>query len=285
MGLRTPAQTALEFPATQQRRTQAAQGLQTMTAPLGLAQQPGGLAQAGPRTLAQAGAQAGAAQQQAVTQAVQQGAQEQQQAAQDELAIQQAQQQDSLRMLKRQVAAQGRELTGILQTDANLAEDELFTQQLRFQQDELGQTMLNERQLADYALNHARTQEELANYEQEVSQALERKQLLLQRSFTILKQAEEQLLQSQETEANQELTLKIAQARQKLEEDMQKLAKDAANKAAIWSAVSTVGAAVTPIYPPAGLAIAGAGAVGGAMQAKESQRAAEERRAQGAGVQ
>jgi hypothetical protein len=284
MGLRTPAQTALEFPGTQQRRLQATQGLQTMAAPQALAQQPGGLAAAGPRALAQAGAQAGAAQQQAVTQAVQQGAQEQQQAAQDQLAIQQAQQQDSMRMLKRQVAAQGRELASMMQTDANLAEDELFTQQLRFQQDELGQTMLNERQLADYALNAAKTQEELADYEQEVNLALERKQLLLKRSFDILRQAEEQLFQSEQTEANQELTLKIAQAKQKLEEDMQRLAKDAANKAAIWSAVSTVGAAVTPLYPPAGLAITAVGAVGGAAQARESQKAAEERQAQGAQI-
>lgn len=288
MGLRTtaaprPAQVGLQFPATQQRREQLATGAAQMTAPLQAAQAGGtqGLAGLDARGLAAAGAQAGVAQEQAVAQAVQQGAQQQTQAAEDVLSDERAKKEGDLRTLKTLVSRQARELSGLLYKEDASAQGELFDGSMRFEQDELGRTVLNDRQLADYAVTSAKSQEELADYEQEVNQALERKQALLQQAFSILSQTEAQVFEREQTEANQDLQRRIAEAKQKLEADMAKLQNEAANSAAIWGAVTAAGAALTLVFPPAGLAVTAVGAAGGAYSAQQSKERASARQGQG----
>ena len=236
------------------------------------------------RSLAQAGAAMGASQQAAVTQAVQQGTQEQAQAAQDQLSLEQADKQDTLRALKLAVSRQARDLSQRLYQQEGEAASELFDANMKFQTDELGRASLNDRQLADYAILTARSQEQLADYEADISQALDRKANLLKRSYQILEQAEQQLFQAEQTEANQDLQRRIALAKKKQAEDLAKIQNKAANNAAIWGGVTAVGAAITPIFPVAGLAIAGVGAAGGAVAAQGAKREASARQAQGTSI-
>jgi hypothetical protein len=280
MGLRTP-QSTLEFPARQQNRLNAAQGATAMQQSAQVGAQPGGFGALNARSLSQAGASMGAAQQAAVTQSVQQGTQEQAQAAQDQVALEQAGAQDNLRALKLAVSKQSRELSQKLYEQEGQTGSEIFDANMQFQTDELGRGVLNDRQLADYAVLTARSQEELANYEADISQALERKQQIFRQSYAVLEQAEKQAFESEQTEANQDLQRRIALAKKKLHDDMAKIQQEGANKAAIWGAVTAVGAAITPIFPVAGLAIAGVGAAGGAMAAQDTKEAAASRQAQG----
>lgn len=283
MGLRTPQQ-GLEFPARQANRTTLAQGAQQMQQSAALNAQPGGIGAMGPRALAQAGAAMGASQQAAVTQSVQQGTQELAQEAQDTMALEQAGKQDSLRALRLAVSRQARDLSQRLYEQEGAAGAEIFDANMKFQQDELGRTALNDRQLADYAVLTARSQEELANYEQEVSQAMERKAALMKQAFAVLEQYEQQLLQAEETEANQDLQRRIALAKKKQQDDLNKLQAEGANRAAIWGAVTSIGVAVTPIFPPAGLAITAVGAAGSAYNAKQTQGKAADLNSRGTAI-
>jgi hypothetical protein len=286
MGLRTPppAPADLTFPARQQARTSLAQGAASMQQSASLSSQQGGIGALGARGIAQAGAAMGAAQQAATTQAVQQGTQEQAQAAQDQLALEQAGKQDSLRALRLAISRQSRDLSQRLYEQEGQAGAEVFDNNLKFQQDELGRSSLNDRQLADYAVLTARNQEELANYEQQVAVAYERKQGIMKQAFAVLEQYEKQLFEAEQTEANQELQRRIALAKKKQADDLARLQNEGANRAAIWGAVSTVGAAITPIFPVAGLAIAGVGAAGSAYNAQQTQSKAAGLKASGSNI-
>lgn len=235
----------------------------------------------GPAALTSMGAQLAGQRQQAATGVLQGAVQAQsadaQGALQDEKLAREGVTQDFRLALSRQARELGTELSA----RGMSAEQELFSGNLQFERDEIGRAVLNERQLADYAVGSARSQEELQNYEMQVAQTLERKQAMMKAAFAVLEQQEQQLFAQSEQELNQELAGRIAVAKKKLQDDMGRLASDAANSAAIWGGVTAVGMAVTPIFAPAGLAVTAVGVAGGAVSASQHKDAAAARQKQG----
>lgn len=115
---------------------------------------------------------------------------------------------------------------------------ELFDSTMRFEQDELGRTMFNERQLLDYAITHARKIEDFQNYEQTISQMSERRMRLMQVAQSRLEQALKQSFTEEQTELSQEAKLGLARAKAALEEKIKREKANAQNRASMWSAVA-----------------------------------------------
>lgn len=156
----------------------------------------------------------------------------------------------------------------------------LFDNQMTFRKDDLGRTLFNERQLADWAILKAKNSEELANYEQMVTQASQRRMTLLKAAEAKIRQELQQIEMKSEQELDQGLKQRLYLAKAKLEEKLRREKAEAASRAAMWQAGGTIlgigaaalgaaavvgtGGAALPIV----LAAAGAGgAVGGGLGA------------------
>ena len=271
---------ALEFPAqapTLQQKLTTQQGAASVQAGQGLTA--GGFggqrelaAQKGIEAVTKAAGQASAQVQANQTQNLAQSTQQLTNQGQQALQVDAAQQSDALARQRIALSQQSRQLSQVLASSEAASASELFDSNLKFQKDELGRTIFNERQLADYAVNHARSQEELANYEQEVSQILERKQAILQQALRVIQQSQTQAFQQSEQELDQNLQQKVALAKKELEDKMRKQQTDAASTAAIFQGVTMVGAAIAPVFPPLGIAVAVAGAAGSMYTANQNQQ-------------
>jgi hypothetical protein len=142
--------------------------------------------------------------------------------------------------------------------DAQVA-NEIFHSNLQFKKDELGRTLFNERQLADWAATKSRNQEELANYEQMSYHALEMRQQCLRVAQNRIQQALTQEFQKEQQARDQELMTLLQEAKAKLAEKQRKAQADAANKIGLWGAIGKITGGLT------GLLIAGKeGAIAGA---------------------
>jgi replicative superfamily II helicase len=149
---------------------------------------------------------------------------------------------------------------------------ELFDSTMRFEQDELGRTMFNERQLLDYAITHARKIEDFQNYEQTISQMSERRMRLMQVAQSRLEQALKQSFTEEQTELSQEAKLGLARAKAALEEKIKREKANAQNRASMWSAIGGTAAAAIAIAIPGGAPFAGAAyAVGSGLGGLASQ--------------
>lgn len=154
----------------------------------------------------------------------------------------------------------------LAQLDGRLKQ-ELHDKQLAFQQDELGRSLFNERQLLDWKLVSAQKEEDWMSFEQEVRQLSSRKQQMLQMSYEKIKQALAQSDASRNQELDQETKRRLVEAKIALEEKMAKEKAKAANRAGMFQAVGTIAGAAAGSFAggPAG-AMVGAqagGAVGG----------------------
>ncbi len=123
------------------------------------------------------------------------------------------------------------------------AKQEMFDSRMQFSKDEMGRTMFNERQLADYAVSHARDQQQLADYAQSAQQIQQRKaQALTAAQARISQELEFQNsldIQKQDNQLKQQLT----QAKYDLDKKLAKDRADAANRAGIFSTVLGIGGA------------------------------------------
>lgn len=132
---------------------------------------------------------------------------------------------------------------------------DLFDSTMRFEQDELGRTIFNERQLLDYAITHAKKIEDFQNYEQAISQMSERRMRLMQVAQAKLEQALKQAFTAEQTELSQEAKLGLARAKSAIEEKIKREKANAKNRASMWSAIGgVVGAAIGSFGGPAGAA-------------------------------
>jgi hypothetical protein len=265
---------ALEFPG-QKQSLQTAQSVQSAGAM-------GSLRPAGPGGARLQAQQQGAALGQAAAQASGQvlGQQNQVLAQQAMSADKQGQQalsaksfeaEDAKAKQRLALSQQARQLSQSLVQQQAVDSSELFDDNFNFQKDEIGRTIFNERQLADYAMNHARDQEALENYRQEVTIMLEKRQTLYQRAFQVLEQAEKQNFASGEQQLDQDLMRRVSYAKKEAERKMQEAQNKAANSAAIWQGVTAVGGAVAMVYPPAGIALVAVGTVGSMVAAEDSK--------------
>jgi hypothetical protein len=229
--------------------------------------------QSGPQLAQQMGAQqaqqTGAINLQAAQQA--QG----QQAQLGQAALQQQGQEAQASLFDRDLALQQkrRDLTNQLAKLDTRLKNELFDKQLQFQKDEYGRTLFNERQLMDYKLATARSDEEFRNYEQRVQQESARKMQVLKAAYSKLNQEIEQDNRRTEQRLNNEQKMRIAKAKQELEEKMRKERAKQANRAAAFSAGGAIVGAVAGSFAanPAAGAMVGAEVGKGAGSVAASQ--------------
>jgi biopolymer transport protein ExbB/TolQ len=153
----------------------------------------------------------------------------------------------------------------------NLKQD-IFDKQTQFQKDELGRTYWNERQLADWKIKQVKSDEELAEFEQNISQEFEKKMALLQASEKSIRQRLEQEMQKSEQEQDQALMQRLQTAEIELQRKQQKAQARAAQNSAMLGALGTLGGMAIAggiIYTtggvgaPAAAAIIGASGTGG----------------------
>lgn len=112
--------------------------------------------------------------------------------------------------------------------------NKLLDQNLQFKRDQAGQTVMNQHQLADYALANAKSQEEWLEHQQTVSQAYEKEMILLKHSFDVLSQTLQQGHTKEGKKLDFESKKRIANARIAIEQEMTRKSNDAKNKAAMW---------------------------------------------------
>lgn len=150
---------------------------------------------------------------------------------------------------------------------ANLNEQakrDMFDNRMQFQKDEMGREFLNERQLADYAVTHARSAEQLRDYTQSAEQLHDRKMQAMEAAQAKINQELE--FQNTLSTQKQDQTLKkqLLQAKTDLEKKIAKEKSDRANRAGTFQTIGTIaGGAAGAFGGPAGAA-AGASA-GGAL--------------------
>lgn len=118
--------------------------------------------------------------------------------------------------------------------------NELFDSNLKFRKDELGRTLFNDRQLLDYKLASAKSDEELRDYEQQIEQEYARKNQILQASHAKILQAMQNEFQKSEQEADQAHRKALVLAKNAIEEKIRRQQAKAANRAAAYSAAGSI---------------------------------------------
>jgi len=209
--------------------------------------------------------------QQAGAEAVQQQAKAQAEARQQEaqmaVGVQEARlgqqamgQRDVMQQRKLALGASLRNAENSLAALSMTTKQQMFDATMQFEQDELGRTIFNERQLLDYAISKAKDVEDLQNYEQTVGQMSERRMRLLQAAQAKIQQELQQAYQMEENELTQEHKLGLARAKAALEAKMQQEKADAANRAAMFNGIFTIagGVAGAIIAGPGGYAVGAA---------------------------
>ena len=247
--------------ATQQIQMQQALGQMSQTGQSSrrtpMAQQMGAQAQgafgqsqvqAGQKDLQQQGQVAGALQQEK-SQEIQLGLQQRQQASKTRL----------------------RSITNQIGALSNNLKQDIFDKQTQFQKDELGRTYWNDRQLADWKIKEAKSDEELAEFEQNIAQEFEKKMAGLQASQRSIKQRLEQEMQKSEQDQDQALMQRLQNAEIELQRKQQKAQARASQNASILGAAGTIAAMGAATVLTGGMAapvavpiIMTAGATGGA---------------------
>lgn len=149
------------------------------------------------------------------------------------------------------------------------AKQEMFDSRLHFQRDEAGRTAMNERQLSDYAVLHARDAQQFQNYAQTASQLHDREMELMQaasRKIDAELQAHSALGEQQQ---NQALKAQLVQAKYDADQAAARAAAKRKNNSTMWQAggavVGTVAGAVIGGYVTGGAGTTAGAAAGGAI--------------------
>lgn len=168
---------------------------------------------------------------------------------------------------QRSLSKKQRELTSRLQRLDQDAKDELIDRQLQFQQDERGRQFMNERQMADWAVANAKSEEEFAAYKQQAMQMHERKMQMMQTAHAKVSQAIKQNYVIEGQQLDQEQRKRLIEEQRALEQKMREEAAKRAEKQAMWTAAGTIVGTVIGAYfgGPAGAQAGGqaGGAAGG----------------------
>lgn len=152
----------------------------------------------------------------------------------------------------------------LAKTNQSLKQD-LFDKQNQFQRDELGRTFWNDRQLADWKISQAKSDEDLLEYEEQVRQETSKKMAMLEAAQKAIQQKKQQAFASGELAQNQALERELTQAERDIADKMRKAQEKAENNAMILGAAgSIIGTGIGAYFGgPAG-ATAG-GAIGGGL--------------------
>lgn len=160
---------------------------------------------------------------------------------------------------------------------ADLSEDakrEMFDGRMEFQRDEMGRTFMNERQLADYAVTHARDEQQLQNYMQSANQLHDRKIQMLEAGQAKIDQELKFQNSLSEQKQDQALKQRLLTSKRQLEDKIAREKADRANRAGKFSAVGGIvgGVVGAVVGGPAGAAVGySAGSALGGMAASQTE--------------
>ena len=163
------------------------------------------------------------------------------------------------------------------QAFASLSEDakrEMFDGRMQFQKDESGRQFMNERQLADYAVTHARDQQQLMNYTQQAEQMHNRKIQMMETAQKKLSQELEFQNSLSEQKQDQSLKRQLIEAKRQMEEKIAREKADRANRAGKFAAVGGIvgGVVGAAVGGPVGAAVGySAGSALGGMAAAQTE--------------
>lgn len=134
----------------------------------------------------------------------------------------------------------------------------LFDARLQFERDEAGRKFSNDRQMWDYTVASAKSDEQLKDRLQSMTQAYERKSKMTEIAFAKIDQALTQAYAKAEQERDQASKKRIIEMRQAMQKELDRRRHEAAQKGMILSSIAAGAVAGAP-YGPWGVA-AGAGA-------------------------
>lgn len=140
--------------------------------------------------------------------------------------------------------AENQKLQTALAEKSMAVKQELVDKQLQFAKDDMGRTLFNERQLMDYTIHKAQSQEELMAYEQKVQQLSKRKMQMLQTAYKKVVQSMEQANTQYNQSMNNALKAQLAASKQALEKKIAQERADQANRAGMFTAAGTIIGAV-----------------------------------------
>jgi hypothetical protein len=137
----------------------------------------------------------------------------------------------------------------------------------KFKKDEIGRTVLNERQLADYAVLEAKSQEDLQNFAMVRQEMTNRRIQVMQQSYRVIDQALTQLnerintrkyqeWEMGEMRKDQELQLSLAAAKKAAQDKMDAAKREGAQSAALGGIISAGIGALAVVNPAVGLGAA-----------------------------
>lgn len=262
----TPRMTALQnlqkqLPVASQKVAQGIQTARDIQLQQAVAKAPTGAAIApmAQQTAGAATTQTGTQQVEAAKQTAQQAGQVGQlQVGEQQLAAQQqiAQQQQAARQQEMNAAERFAKL------DLS-AKQELYDAETRFKKDEAGRTLFNERQLADYAVQNARSEQDYKNLALKAELLNKRKLQAMETAFNIVEEDLKQKFYMAESEKNFAKAQQIAAIRADIERQKEKARAKARNSMTAWQTGGMIVGAVAGaiIGGPAGYA---AGASAGA---------------------
>jgi hypothetical protein len=154
-------------------------------------------------------------------------------------------------------------ITRLAKIDEGLKK-ELFDSNMKFQKDEVGRTVFNDRQLSDFARTNAKSDEQYKNYAQQATQVAQRKAEAMEQAYKLLATDLDQKYAVAKQKGDEKTQVEVYKMKQEAQAAINKAKNKAANTAAMWNAGGTVvGGAAGAAFGPAG-AMAGAG-IGGAV--------------------
>lgn len=118
----------------------------------------------------------------------------------------------------------------------NRLKTQLLDDQLKFQKDQAGQTLLNTRQLADWAVTKAKSKEEYLNYAQQAQQMYQKDIMLHEAAYNKLRQALELGYIKKGQKLDIETKLRLKKAKAAIEKQIRDKKNKAKNKMSMWSA-------------------------------------------------
>lgn len=215
------------------------------------------------------GQQAAAQQGQAAMQGQQQAAQTAQKLGGVALTQQQQDAQKSLQNRQLSLSQQYRSNEQVLNNLDTQLKGRLIDDQFQFQQDELGRTLFNDRQLMDYKIQTAKSDLEMRDFEDKMRQTSQRRIQLLKASQAKIEQEMQQNFAQGQQRLDQQTQTRMAEAVRDLKRKIAQEQADAANRASMFSAGGTLlgaaaGIGITMATGGVGAAVLAQGALTGA---------------------
>jgi hypothetical protein len=162
---------------------------------------------------------------------------------------------------QQQQAARQQEMTNVEKLGRldMAAKQKLYDKEMQFKKDKAGRTLFNERQLADYAIRNARSEEDFKNYAQTAELVGRRKIQAMEAAYKVIEEDLKQQWSIAEQQKDQAAKERIIQIRRDIEARIQREKDRAANNNAMWSSGITTAAIVagTLVIDPTGGLVAG----------------------------